>query len=197
MAVGRFEDRVDGLVRYGRPVTDPSTLSRRALMRAGLGGVALGGAALVSGCAESSSTSDSASGSPSRSASGGADEDPDVRLLTAAIQDEAGLLGLAVVTGREHGELVDVVQPVVSRQRAHVRELSGALTEPPDVHRARPGPVPASTAKALASLSHAVATAEAARLEDCLAATSGLLARMFASVSASHATTVETLRVAR
>jgi hypothetical protein len=170
-------------------VTDPSTLSRRAVMRAGLGGAALGAAALVAGCAARSSSS----GSGSRVA----DDEPDVRLLTAAIQDEAGLLGLGVVTGRQHRELADVVRPLVARQRAHVRELSAGLTEPPDIHRGQPGPVPASTATALASLSHAVATAEAARLDDCLAATSGLLARLLASVSASHGTTVETLRAAR
>jgi hypothetical protein len=42
-----------------------------------------------------------------------------------------------------------------------------------------------------------LAAAEEARLTDCLAAESGLLARLLASVSASHAVAVEQVRSLR
>ncbi len=121
-------------------------------------------------------------------------DDPDVALLTAAIQQEKTLLALAVATLRRHGDQARVVQPVVSRQRAHVTRLTASLTEPPALRRGPPPVVLRRAPAALKILRDQVSTAEQHRLSDCLDATSGLLARLLASVSASHATTVEALR---
>ena len=126
-----------------------------------------------------------------------ASEETDVDLLTAAIQDESRLLALAAATLRRHRPLARQVQPVVTQQRAHVKVL---LRQP---HRAlrRSGAAghlrSRRRAAALAQLRNQVAAAEQDRAADCLAATSGLLARLLASTSASHATTVETLRGSR
>lgn len=167
-------------------MTDPALVSRRALMLSGL----VAGSVLTGACG-------SRRNRPVPAAGAGEDADPDVVLLTAAIQDEAALLGLALATMRRHRRLDRVVGPMVARQRAHVRAMSAGLSEPPSVQRQRPGRVPRTPAKALAAVGEAAADAEAARLDDCLAASSGLLARLLASVSASHAATVETVRRAR
>ena len=89
------------------------------------------------------------------------------------------------------------MQPVVTGQRAHVRVLSDSLTEAPTIRRGRPPKVPSDTSAALKLLRDQVAAAEQDRAADCLDATSGLLARLLASTSASHATTVETLPATR
>jgi hypothetical protein len=123
-----------------------------------------------------------------------ASEDSDVDILTAAIQDEARLLALAAATLRRHRPLAAQVQPVVTGQRAHVKVLSDSFTEAPTIRRGRPPKVPSDASAALRLLRHQVAAAEQDRAADCLDATSGLLARLLASTSASHATTVETLR---
>lgn len=124
-------------------------------------------------------------------------DDSDVAVLTSAIGAEAVLLELCSSTRRRHPELLSLVTPVLARQRAHVRRLTDSLEAPP----ASPSPpaptVPGSRTGALKALTAAFSAAEQNRLDDCLGASSGLLARLFASVSASHAVTVEAVRAAR
>jgi hypothetical protein len=170
-------------------------LRRRAFVRAGVVTTAglVVGPSLV-GCADRDPAT-TRSASASTSAATG--DDADVALLTDAITEESRLLSLAVATLQAHRDLAKVVQPVVTSQRAHVRRLQSSLTEPPEVHRGRPPVVRGSRKGAVAALRDQVSAAEQSRREDCLAATSGLLARLHASVSASHATTVETLRSVR
>lgn len=172
-------------------VTPPRSrrlLARREVVRTGLAAAAgIAAAAALAACADPEAATVSSTASP----------DADVTLLTKAVASEGQLLGLAVATLHEHRDQRDVVQPLVNRQRTHVRRLRTSLTGAPDLRRGRPPAVPGGSAAAITALRDAVSAAEQARLEDCLAATSGLLARLFASVSASHATTVETLRVRR
>ncbi len=173
-------------------------MSRRDVVRGGALLAALGAAPVLGSCAREDA---SAPGSGGRDSAGGAaaaaSEETDVDLLTAAIQDESRLLALAAATLRRHRPLARQVQPVVTQQRAHVKVLSDSLTERPTIQRGRPPKVPTAAPAALAQLRNQVAAAEQDRAADCLAATSGLLARLLASTSASHATTVETLRGSR
>jgi hypothetical protein len=152
-------------------------------------GVVLAGGSLVVGCRARSSGVH-----PTDGVSDAAGDDPDVPLLTAAIQDETNLSALARATVRQHPTQAAAMQPVLTSQRAHVRELTAALSEKPQISRGGSPSVPANPVKAVAALRDAISAAESARLDDCLAASSGLLARLLASVSASHATMVERLR---
>lgn len=188
-----------GKFRYGRRVTQPRPLSRRTVVRGGVTLVALGTASGLTACAADDEPSRKAAGHADAGSSGSAEpsDESDVDLVTVAVQGETQLLALAAATLRRHRPLTPLVQPVVSRQRAHVNVLSDSLTEPPDVKRSRPPKVPASEQAALTLLRNRVAAAEQDRSADCLDATSGLLARLLASTAASHATTVETLRSTR
>ena len=188
-----------GKFRYGRRVTQPRPLSRRTVVRGGVTLFALGAASGLTACAAVDKRSGTTAGHADAGSAEPSDDsdDSDVDLVTVAVQDETQLLALAAATLRRHRPLTPLVQPVVSRQRAHVKVLSDSLTEPPDVKRGRPPKVPASEQAALTLLRNRVAAAEQDRSADCLDATSGLLARLLASTAASHATTVETLRSAR
>jgi hypothetical protein len=173
-------------------------MSRRDVVRGGALLAALGAAPVLGSCArEDASTPGSGGRDSARGAAAAASEETDVDLLTAAIQDEARLLTLAAATLRRHRPLARQVQPVVTQQRAHVKVLSDSLTERPTIQHGRPPEVPTAATAALAQLRNQVSAAEQDRAADCLAATSGLLARLLASTSASHATTVETLRDSR
>jgi len=185
-----------GKFRYGRRVTQPRPLSRRTVVRGGVTLVALGAASVLTACAADDKRSGTTAGHAEAGSAGPSDES-DVDLVTLAVQDETQLLALAAATVRRHRPLAPLVQPVVSRQRAHVSVLSDSLTEPPNVKRGRPPKVPASEQAALTLLRNRVAAAEQDRSADCLDATSGLLARLLASTAASHATTVEILRGTR
>jgi hypothetical protein len=121
-------------------------------------------------------------------------DDADVVLVSAAVADESALLSYSVRSGRAHPELASVVAPITARQRVHVRELTSVVTELPEPVPAGRPDVPGSRQAALTKLRRLVAAAEQARLDDSLAAESGLLARLLASASASHAATVESLR---
>jgi hypothetical protein len=130
----------------------------------------------------------------SRTVIGAAPDDPDVVVVVDAIADEAALLTLCSRTEQVHPELRDVVRPVAARQRAHVRRLRSSLSVGPEEPvPTRPG-VPRSRKAAVAKVRDHVSAAEQSRLDECLGATSGLLARLLASISASHAVTVDLLR---
>jgi hypothetical protein len=119
--------------------------------------------------------------------------DPDVVLLTQAIRDEAALLAVCLRISRVRHDLLGLVRPITAGQRAHVHHLSASLSNQPDLRPPRRIRVPSSRRGALLLLRRQVSAAEQARLADCLHATSGLLARLLASVSASHAVTLEGL----
>jgi hypothetical protein len=153
---------------------------------------ALGAAVLAAGCTGSgtadSRVTHSDSPAPSR------DPDPDVVLLTAAIADEQSLLNYCADVVRRHRQLKPVVAPVLQRQREHVRRFRATLTDENPPRNTPAPPVPRSRQLALKNLRQFASSAEEARLTDCLAAKSGLLARMLASASAAHALTVESIR---
>jgi hypothetical protein len=82
---------------------------------------------------------------------------------------------------------------VRDRQWAIVKALTDAMTDP-TVSVRPPLDVPRRDKATLRKLTALLAAAEESRLADCLAAESGLLARLLASVSASHAVAVEQVR---
>jgi hypothetical protein len=172
-------------------------MSRRDVVRGGALLAALSAAPVLGSCAREDASAPGSGGHSAGGAAAAESEETDVDLVTAAIQDESRLLTLAAATVRRHRPLARQVQPVVTQQRAHVEVLSDSLTERPTIQRGRPPKVPTAAPAALAQLRNQVAAAEQDRTADCLAATSGLLARLLASTSASHATTVETLRDGR
>ncbi len=131
---------------------------------------------------------------PSASA---ASPDADVAVLTSALSAEAALLRLCEATGRRHPELDPVVTRIITTQRAHVRRMTESLATPPTNPPSPAAKVPRTRTSAVRMLTTAFAAAEQDRLSDCLTSTSGLLARLLASVSASHAVTVEAVRAAR
>lgn len=125
--------------------------------------------------------------------SGGDAPSPDAALVLAAVADEEGLLSFCRAVARRHRSLAREAGAVSDRVRAHVRRLRAVV---PDADYARPrrSPrAPRDPAAARAALAERCAAVGDARLDDCLAAESGLLARLLASTAASHAVTAETL----
>lgn len=120
--------------------------------------------------------------------------DPDVTMLVAAIADEQRLLDTYDAAAKGHRKLRSHLAPLQKRQRRHVAVLRAAITPKPDRPTTKPAQVPKKRKAALATLIQAASDAEEARLADCLAAHSGALARLLASVSAAHAVTAEQAR---
>jgi hypothetical protein len=118
----------------------------------------------------------------------------DAALAAAALGDELALLDYCTTAvARSRGTLRRRLVPVRQRQQAIVVALTDAMTEPTASPRP-PITVPRQEPALLRTLARLQTSAETARLEDCLAAESGLLARLLASVSASHAVAVEQVR---
>lgn len=153
---------------------------------------ALAAAALAAGCTGPDQSDPNATSS--RSPASQPPEDPDVALLTNAIADEESLRNYCEDALTRHQQLKHVVTPVLQRQREHVRRLRATLTDGQPHRNKLVSAVPAKPRPALNKLRQLVSSAEEARLSDCLAAESGLLARVFASASAAHALTVESVR---
>jgi len=121
-----------------------------------------------------------------------------VVLLAGAVADERAVLDYCRQAARRHRGAAQTFGVVRDIQHAHVRRLLAALSEPVRPPRPRrPPAVPAGAAAAVRRLAELLAAAEEARLADCLAAESGLLARLMASVSASHAVNLEDVRNGR
>ena len=169
-------------------MTRPPVLSRRHVLRTGV--LAAAAAVALAGCADHRGTAGSTRAVADES-------DQEVELLTGAITGEQTLLAFCLRLRRTHPDLADALVPIVAGQRAHVRRLADSLTEPPPDTRPPPVPVPRDRARALSSMRRQVATAERERMANCLDATSGLLARLLASVSASHAVTLAAVQDAR
>lgn len=155
----------------------PEDLTRRALLGRTLGGVVVGGVALA-GCSVdlpgSSSTGDSA-----------AEADPDEALVaevTARIEQAESLLRR---TTEKHRELTARLQPLIDLHATHLQRLRRSSASPAP----SPTPTPLTVAPRPAA-ARATALATEAQLHTDLAgfaqrARSGLLARLFASMSAA------------
>lgn len=180
-----------------RPQPAPS---RRTVLRAAL---VSAGVAAVGGCTITVSGPGSPTASPvtgSKPASGAtsapntqAGTAADAALVTAATVDEQRLLRLCLATMAAHPRLRSTLRPVVSRQRAHVLRLRRVLTAPSGSPSGT-GPTVATRPKqARAALGRAFEAAGRRRRADCLAASSGPLASLLASVAASHAVTAQVL----
>jgi hypothetical protein len=151
-------------------VSTSKPLSRRRVLR----GAALGGAGVVlAGCAP-------AGGSPTAS-------EPDVRRVTAAITDEQAVLEVCRAALAGHSTLRPVLAPIVASQHAHIAALRSALPSPAAMPRRRHRPLHAGRREALQRVRSSLLDAQRHRRADALAAGSGLLARLFASMSAAHA----------
>jgi hypothetical protein len=178
-----------GPILYGRRVSTFTPLSRRGLLQ----GAALTAAvAALEGCgAQDGRDAGPADGQPVRQQrvgdSSATGSTPDVRLLHAAIADEHALLLVCLGSLRGHPTLEPVLAPLVVQQRQHVFALRAALTDPGDIPSRSPRRHRGSRADALDRVRSALVESQHRRRGDALAASSGLLARLLASVSASHA----------
>jgi hypothetical protein len=161
-------------------------LSRRVLL---VGAAVTGAGATLIGCGPPAvqRTGDSAA------SSGGSD----VRLVEAAIADEHAVLEvcLAALAGRR--SLRRVLAPLVAEQRAQISALRAALTDPGRRPTSRVKPLRGSDPEALRRVRSALLRAQRSRRSDALSAESGSLARLLASVSASHAVAAERPRLRR
>ncbi|MGH3472288.1 MAG: hypothetical protein ACRDPG_09635 [Nocardioidaceae bacterium] len=176
-------------------MSTPRSWTRRAFLgRAGA--AATLGYAVLTGC----TISESAPTPPTRPAAATSPtvSDADVALLAAAIRDEQRLLLLCEEVEQGSPHLYQMVSPLIRVQRVHVRALRQAMRPPPRQigSSSSPLPVPRS-GSAAATLARRFSDAQADRLTDCLAADSGLLARLLASVAASHAADAQTLAPSR
>jgi hypothetical protein len=110
-----------------------------------------------------------------------------VRLVRAAIADEHAVLEECVANGASSPFLRKALAPVVDQQRAHIAALRAALTSPPQAPPTSRHRVHGSREDVLRKVRSALVDVQRRRRDDALAAQSGLLARLFASMSASHA----------
>jgi hypothetical protein len=184
-------------------MTGEPALSRRALLRCAAAGAASAAAlSALTGCTSTEHRSGRRtpggvdSGAPVDTTTPGDTAprvDADVALLVRSIADERRLLAYGDRASARHTRLAAELAPVRQLQRKHVAVMEQALPRsaakrPPSHPR-----VPRRSTAARAELVTLVHRAERSRLADCLAAESGVLARLFASASASHATTLKLL----
>ncbi len=153
-------------------------------------GVALSGcttAATPAAETPAASTSTAASttsgaGSPAASAS-----QSDVLLVEAAIADERVLLDYCRDAGASHRAIAAVLTRIVAQQGSHVSALRAALADPGQESARRVPAVRGGRKAILVTVARLLVAAQQQRRADSLAAESGPLARLFASISASHA----------
>ncbi|MEJ7707549.1 MAG: hypothetical protein WKF82_09950 [Nocardioidaceae bacterium] len=171
-------------------------LHRRQLLAA----VGLGGIGLVVGCVASPAI-DRSSMSTSPGARGGLDShgsapfelggavfsEYDVGLVVAALDDEVARSAAFEAARVAYPRLADTVGLAAARQREHVAALRRALVELPARQRSHHGPLPRTPSQVVARLSNLSESGRIHRLGDCLGSESGLVARLMAAVSASHA----------
>jgi hypothetical protein len=122
-----------------------------------------------------------------RESTGRLTPDPDVTIAERALGSEAVLLVYLASLIRAHHDLARAFAPYVAVQREHVRALTAALTDPPAVSTTRRVDVSRSATIARDRAVRLIARAQRARRAEALAADSNLLARLLASISASHA----------
>jgi len=108
-------------------------------------------------------------------------------LVVDAIASEEALADFGARATKTHPRLATLLKPVQARGEAHAELLRAVLVnvEPPQVRMTTRVPrTEQATGTKLVAL---ISDAEQRRLADCLASESGPLARVFASMSASHA----------
>lgn len=126
----------------------------------------------------------------------GTGSDRDVRMVAAAIEDERAVLDDCLGCVAAVPSVGRAIRPVIAQQRQHIAALRKALTDPPHVSKAKPRPFNGSEPAALTRVRLSLVGAQHRRRDDALGAESGLLARLLASISASHAVAagLDTLR---
>jgi hypothetical protein len=126
----------------------------------------------------------------------GTGSDRDVRMVAAAVEDERSVLGDCLGCVAAVPSLGHAIRPLIAQQRQHIAALLNALTDPPHESKARPRPFSGSEPDALTRVRLSLVGAQHRRRYDALGAESGLLARLLASISASHAVAagLDTLR---
>lgn len=168
---GHFRDTAAAVPQSSgtvRRVAAMSKVSRRTLLATGAGAVA---AATLSGCGFESGAEATASAD-------------DVALVEQALQDEAAFAGMCQDIQSRHRRLATRIEVVIAGQFVHEEALTASLEEPP----------PTSSGSVETGLAPTAISREASRLHerrtaDCLVSQSGPLARLFASIAASHAVT--------
>ncbi|MEJ7744714.1 MAG: hypothetical protein WKF73_20570 [Nocardioidaceae bacterium] len=111
----------------------------------------------------------------------------DITLVVEAIASEEALGLFCSAAEETHPTLSTLAKPVRIRSKAHASLLRNALVNVEPARSSRPDRIPGAEQAARARLLARIAQAEQQRLTDCLASQSGPLARVFASMSASHA----------
>jgi hypothetical protein len=185
---------------YGRRVTGEPAFSRRVVLK---NACAAAATAAASGGLSGCTSTPSAAGNRHPSI---APPQPSVRVTGASVADRRLLI--AALTGEQ--QLFDYISGVVGAyptlagrlhavrgaQREHVAVLRRVLGRSAS-GRAGPMLVPGSAKGAHAQLLQELRRQHDRRTEDCLAATSGPVARLFASVGASHAMALAALTPSR
>jgi hypothetical protein len=173
-------------------------VTRRELIRlaaVGFVGVALGGCSGAGDASradvDASSASESSSGA-STSPTTGSDAG-DVALVTEALAAEQGLLELCRTANRAHRQLRAELSPVAANAERHAAELRSALTEPSDDRTMVTPALPRSLLGVRAMVQQRVRAEQRGRAADTMNAASGALARLMASMAASHAMTASVL----
>jgi hypothetical protein len=178
-------------------VPTPLPVSRRTA----LGGTVL--AAVLAGGLAAGCTAPGRRGSGTRPQ--GSPADPDVTLLSAALDSERRLLDRVSATVRRHPGLSATLAGARAAHRAHVDLLragapSSSPTASPSASASASGstapPVPGTPAAALLALAGAEDDQSGSVRKDALAARSGAFARVLASMAAAAAQQAVHLRAA-
>jgi len=185
--------RASGTVTRVTAVEGPS---RRVVLTGALA-VALAG---VTGCTSDRAPTDTGPSPDRRTLTVDpepARDDGDVARVVRAIAGEDKLLRYCTAMEKRHRSSRGILRPLAARQRAHVTELRDILVDDPAEPPTVSPRVPANERAAIRELEGLLATARDERLDDCLAVSSGLLARLLASAAASHACTLTLVKERR
>jgi hypothetical protein len=179
-------------------VSTSPPLSRRLVLQ---GAVLTGAGTALAGCAAGTSTdappaADTQAWIQHHFDPFGTGSDHDVRMVAVAIKDEQTVLGDCLGCVAAVPSVGHAIRPVIAQQRQHIAALRSALTDPPHVSKERPRLFSGSAPDALTRVRLSLVGAQHRRRDDALGAESGLLARLLASMSASHAVAagLDTLR---
>jgi hypothetical protein len=145
-------------------------------------------ASLVGGCLAGCSGDDEPSAHPSTAATSsvGGPADADAELVHAALADEQRLLGVVAAARAAHPSLKAALDPRIRIQTAHIDALRNSLAEPPSQPPSTTPRLPRKLRALDRFLTRQLIATSRRRSADCLAAESGALARLLASVAASH-----------
>ncbi len=113
--------------------------------------------------------------------------DSDVDRVRAAIADERALLAFCTGSATSHPAVAGALTDIAGQQRQHVAALRGALTDPGGDRVVTVPRIRGDRKAVLLAARRLLVEAQRHRRSDALAADWGPLARLFASISASHA----------